>query len=147
MVIRPAVGRLLSLGHSCGEPIAVGVCALFTFASIFTGFSPFWNLHLHLHVLLQELSPQWPWAKDWMGPPCDPLHHWMVYGGALYCNYQNDAASKFANGIDANIAAANARWVAYYGSLEAGPFNSGCLADCFSTTCDCESDCTPGWCG
>ena len=82
-----------------------------------------------------------------MGPPCDPKSYWKVYNGGLYCNYNSGAASNFASDIDSMIAAADERWISYYGSLQAGPFNAGCLADCFQSTCSCMRDCSYGYCG
>ena len=53
--------------------------------------------------------------------------------------------SQFKADIDNMIADAEARWTEYYGDLHAGPFNVGCMADCFKTTCSCMKDC--GYCG
>mmetsp|Transcript_9376 Transcript_9376/g.19804 ORF Transcript_9376/g.19804 Transcript_9376/m.19804 type:complete len:85 (+) Transcript_9376:470-724(+) len=80
-----------------------------------------------------------------MGPPCNPEVEWTVYNGALYCNYMSSVTSKFKADIDNMIADAEARWTEYYGDLHAGPFNVGCMADCFKTTCSCMKDC--GYCG
>mmetsp|Transcript_32073 Transcript_32073/g.37701 ORF Transcript_32073/g.37701 Transcript_32073/m.37701 type:complete len:95 (+) Transcript_32073:394-678(+) len=83
-----------------------------------------------------------------MGPPCDPETYWIVYNGSLYCNFEKQPQQKFLANIDSYINDADARWTSYYGSITDGPFNTGCMADCFSTTCNCKQDChNGGYCG
>ena len=47
------------------------------------------------------------------------------------------------------VASGDARWVGWYGGLRAGPFNTGCFADCMPNTgdgsCPCGDRCD--WCG
>ena len=54
---------------------------------------------------------------------------YRVYNGSLYFNIWNSYDRTFFNNAEDNIAAAEARWIGWYGSLQAGPFNW----DCFST--------------
>lgn len=82
-----------------------------------------------------------------MGPPCDPENYWVVYNSSLFCNYEENPQKNFLKDIDANIAAADARWVSFYGGLQSGPFNTGCMADCMKTTCNCAKNCSYGYCG
>jgi len=83
----------------------------------------------------------WPWAADHMGPPCGPRDGWAILTDdqgekRLYCSiwrsYQDDFNSKQEEGIRL----ANQRWIDFYGSLDAGPFNNGCYAwnwqECFA---------------
>ena len=47
------------------------------------------------------------------------------------------------------VASGDARWAGWYGGLKAGPFNTGCYADCMPNTgdgsCPCGDQCA--WCG
>lgn len=95
-----------------------------------------------------EYAPQYPWAVDWMGPPCDPKSYWLVYNGSLFCNYQATIQKHFMLDLDANIALADGRWRDYYGAAHGvGPMNTGCMSDCWAKTCNCKADCSPGYCG
>mmetsp|Transcript_6516 Transcript_6516/g.8061 ORF Transcript_6516/g.8061 Transcript_6516/m.8061 type:complete len:81 (-) Transcript_6516:488-730(-) len=80
-----------------------------------------------------------------MGPPCDPVNEWTINNGSLYCNYMSEVTEQFRAGINEMVAEADQRWSLYYGALAAGPMNTGCFADCFSTTCNCKESCS--YCG
>mmetsp|Transcript_15981 Transcript_15981/g.32707 ORF Transcript_15981/g.32707 Transcript_15981/m.32707 type:complete len:93 (+) Transcript_15981:456-734(+) len=83
-----------------------------------------------------------------MGPPCDPMNFWALYNGSLYCNYAMTPFLKWNASKDSMIVDGDAIWTGYYGGLSSGPFNTGCFADCFDTTCSCVEDCSNGgYCG
>ena len=87
-----------------------------------------------------------------------------MYNGGLYCNFEENVSNRFKGDIDAMVAAAEERWASYvsrdvhhrwppltcrlptrlptqYGSLQAGPFNVGCMADCHDDpAANCKSD-------
>lgn len=64
-----------------------------------------------------------------MGPPAGPADSWAVYGGKLYLNFFPSIRASFLKDIDAHIKAGNARWISMWGDLQAGPFNTECLAE------------------
>jgi len=76
-----------------------------------------------------ELAPNWPWARDFLGPPAGPEDSWLVHNGTLYLNFFQAVRSEFASDIEKHIAQGNARWIDLWGSLRAGPFNTDCLAE------------------
>ena len=75
-----------------------------------------------------------------MGPPCDAKEHWIILGGALYCNYDDHPQEEWIRNFAAYKQAADDRWVGYYGSLQAGPMNDACYPN--NT---CVKEC--GYCG
>jgi len=76
-------------------------------------------------------SSGWPWAKTWLGPPAGPSDSWTIYNNANYQNYLPNIKERWLSQAESNIRKANARWISWYGKLEAGPFNT----DCFSPVC------------
>lgn len=71
-----------------------------------------------------------------MGPPGGPELSWALYNGTLYQNFQPDIRESFfcdsmtpSQCADTNVAMADARWVSLWGDLNAGPFNTDCLAE------------------
>lgn len=76
-------------------------------------------------------SPGWPWAKTWLGPPAGPSDSWTIYNNANYQNYLPRIKERWFSQVESNIRRADARWISWYGKLEAGPFNT----DCFSPVC------------
>jgi len=73
-------------------------------------------------------SGSWPWAKSWLGPPAGPADSWTVYGGKLYHNYLPRIKDQWFQSKDYDIQQADARWIQWYGKLEAGPFNTDCMS-------------------
>lgn len=63
-----------------------------------------------------------------MGPPCGPSDGWAILHGKLYCSIWRSYQDNFNANQQEGIALANARWIEFYGSLEAGPQNNGCYA-------------------
>jgi hypothetical protein len=61
-----------------------------------------------------------------LGPPGNPKLAWTLYNSTLYLNYLPSINKKFQQDIDTKIATANARWIGWYGELNAGPFNYQC---------------------
>lgn len=84
-------------------------------------------------------DPSWPWAKDYMGPPGGPEDSWKVYNGSLYLNFRVNIMETFFENADENIAEADARWTDWYGELNAGPFNTDCLAETWDEK-NCKDD-------
>lgn len=64
-----------------------------------------------------------------MGPPGGSKDSWAIYNNTLYMNFMPVVRKNFFSDADNNIATANARWVAWWGSMRAGPFNTDCLAE------------------
>jgi len=73
-----------------------------------------------------------------MGPPAGPADSWAVYKGKLYMNFHPQIRDRFFQNPDANIRDGNARWIQMWGDLQAGPFNTDCLAETWSEK-DCRS--------
>eukprot|EP01060_Flectonema_neradi_P008475 TRINITY_DN16050_c0_g1_i1.p1 TRINITY_DN16050_c0_g1~~TRINITY_DN16050_c0_g1_i1.p1 ORF type:complete len:191 (+),score=27.96 TRINITY_DN16050_c0_g1_i1:49-621(+) len=73
----------------------------------------------------REDPPQWPWAKDFMGPPCNPIDGWRIHNGTLYCALTAGIMDQFLE-EPRNIELGNKRWVNWYQSLNAGPLNNQC---------------------
>lgn len=72
-----------------------------------------------------------------MGPPAGPADSWAVYKGKLYMNFHPQIRAKFLQNPDQNIKDGNARWISLWGDLQAGPFNTDCLAETWN-----EKPCT-----
>lgn len=84
---------------------------------------------------------------DHMGPPGGPKDSWAVYNDTLYMNFQQFIRDKFFSNADANIATANARWIAWWGDMRAGPFNTDCLAETWDGhDCTKEAQLVPPTC-
>merc|ERR1719461_1828423 len=66
--------------------------------------------------------------KSWLGPPAGPVDSWTVYQGKLYHNYIPNIKQQWLQRQDYDIQQADARWVNWYGKLEAGPFNTDCMS-------------------
>lgn len=73
-------------------------------------------------------SGSWPWAKSWLGPPAGPADSWTVYQGKLYHNYIPSIKQRWLERQEHDIQQADARWIQWYGKLEAGPFNTDCMS-------------------
>jgi YHS domain-containing protein len=80
----------------------------------------------------------WPWAANHVGPPCGPADGWAILpsDGKLYCSIYRHYQDDFNSKQDEGIRLADERWIAWYGSLSAGPQNNGCYAwnwqECFA---------------
>ena len=72
------------------------------------------------------MDPQWPWAKDHLGPPGGPKDAWLVHNGSLYINFFPAVRKIFASDLENHIKVANDRWSKWWGGLKAGPFNFMC---------------------
>eukprot|EP00755_Sulcionema_specki_P027500 Sspe_Gene.16936::Locus_5987_Transcript_1_1_Confidence_1.000_Length_861::g.16936::m.16936 len=81
----------------------------------------------------REVPPQWPWSASFMGPPCNPATGWAVHNGTLYCALSSGIMDRFLSDAD-NFRRGNERWRAWYGALNAGPFNTHCYQ---TTTSEC----------
>ena len=67
-------------------------------------------------------------------------------GSALVLHFMRGPRMQFTRCGDDCVAAGDARWAGWFGDLVGtGPFNTGCFADCWNTTCDCRLACS--WCG
>mmetsp|Transcript_28122 Transcript_28122/g.91880 ORF Transcript_28122/g.91880 Transcript_28122/m.91880 type:complete len:283 (-) Transcript_28122:63-911(-) len=72
----------------------------------------------------------WPWLDHMMGPPAGVHDGWFYFEGSLYFNIWRSYTELVTSKGAANfVARAEARWIEYYGSLEAGPFNTHCWGD------------------
>lgn len=78
-----------------------------------------------------EVPPQWPWAKNHLGPPVDPATAWTVHEGKLYLNFGRGIRSQWMENMEANIAAATKRWSGWFNATSE-PFNTHCypFSDC-----------------
>ena len=73
-----------------------------------------------------------------LGPPAQPKKIWTVYKDRLYMNADHSVDSKWKQKLDADIATVDAKWIGWYGQLNAGPFNNHCYTRCYATgTCPC----------
>ena len=92
--------------------------------------------------MASETSDQgWPWAKEYLGPPGNAAEHTrFVNGTGIISNKDGGPAESFYADFDKNLAAADKRWIGWYGALHAGPMNTVCFNDCFMTTCNCGRD-------
>lgn len=82
-------------------------------------------------------------AKDVFGPPADPEHSWAIVDGRLYMNAAPAVLNKWEGNVHEFIKAVDAMWIRWYGKLNAGPFNTECLASCYKTTCNCTKHAQP----
>ena len=73
----------------------------------------------------REDPPKWPWAKDFMGPPCNPITGWRIHNDTLYCALTAGIMDQFMAEPE-NVELGNSRWSGWYGSLNAGPINNAC---------------------
>jgi len=55
----------------------------------------------------------------------------------LITNFHQGPSDMFFADFAEHVAAADARWIHWFGSLRAGPFNAQCFADTFDTR-DCK---------
>lgn len=82
-------------------------------------------------------------AKGWnaraLGPPSDPINLWTLNNQSLYLFATPADLEAFHRISDTIIADADALWVSWYGSLQAGPVNS----QCFAQTWHCCRQCVP----
>lgn len=72
---------------------------------------------------------KWAWEKGVMGPPAGLTDGWSIYNGQLYFNIWDSYRVRWLQRVEENQALADARWIAYFGSLDAGPLNIGCYPD------------------
>uniref|UniRef100_A0A7S0MYD9 Uncharacterized protein n=1 Tax=Pyramimonas obovata TaxID=1411642 RepID=A0A7S0MYD9_9CHLO len=75
------------------------------------------------------IGDKWKWDKHTMGPPAGLTDGWTIYNGQLYFNIWNSYRVWWMSRVEENIARADARWIHYFGSLDAGPLNVGCYPD------------------
>ena len=68
-----------------------------------------------------------------VGPPAGVHYGWLIYKGRLYLNVYRTYTEVVLTDADAYIARAEARWMHYLGSLQAGPFNTRCWPDNWET--------------
>jgi len=61
-----------------------------------------------------------------------------VNGTGVITNFMGGPAEQFYAGWPRNRDKADARWSGWWGAVRAGPFNTGCLADCFFSSCNCK---------
>mmetsp|Transcript_30497 Transcript_30497/g.79870 ORF Transcript_30497/g.79870 Transcript_30497/m.79870 type:complete len:884 (-) Transcript_30497:224-2875(-) len=71
-------------------------------------------------------EPGWPWTPQHLGPPCNPHDGWAVIGDRLFCCINRVYMDLFINTGPVAINDGNNRWENWYGSQNAGPFNTGC---------------------
>ena len=81
--------------------------------------------------IANEKIPEWPWSRDIIGPASGPEDSWKVYNGSLYLNFSPKTMETFFEDADENVAAGDARWIALWGKLDAGPFDTDCLVETF----------------
>ena len=77
-----------------------------------------------------------------MGPPAGPSDSWALYNHSLYLNFMPQIRDTFFADPDANIAAADERWIAWWGELHAGPFNTDCMAETWNGY-NCKNNAQP----
>jgi len=65
--------------------------------------------------------------KENLGPPANGTNAWSIVNGSLYMNAMPLVTSKWYKNLTALIAVTDAWWIAAYGKLHAGPFNTDCL--------------------
>jgi len=87
---------------------------------------------------------KWLWAKDVMGPPAGLTDGWSIYNGQLYFNIWDSYRVRWLQRAEENQALADARWIAYFGSLDAGPLNIGCYPDTWQRCTEAEYPSTFG---
>lgn len=80
----------------------------------------------------------WPWSTRHMGPPCNPHNGWVVLNDRLFCAISRGYINQFLNLGIQGVQDGDLRWMNWFGSLSAGPFNTGCwpgteLAICMNT--------------
>jgi len=64
-----------------------------------------------------------------MGPPAGSSDSWGIYKGKLYLNFMPRIRDNFFNNIERYVRDGNRRWIQMWGALQAGPFNTDCLAE------------------
>jgi YHS domain-containing protein len=74
----------------------------------------------------KKAEPGWPWSATHMGPPCDPHDGWALINGTLFCAIHRATMDQFITFAASGISDGNIRWTNWYGSLNAGPYNTGC---------------------
>mmetsp|Transcript_15630 Transcript_15630/g.17375 ORF Transcript_15630/g.17375 Transcript_15630/m.17375 type:complete len:179 (-) Transcript_15630:27-563(-) len=76
-----------------------------------------------------EKPPQWPWAKNNLGPPADPATGWKIYNNELYVAIGRSYVNRFLQDAEMHISEANERWSGWWGKVDAGPFNDHCYPE------------------
>lgn len=76
----------------------------------------------------QEMSPDWPWARDYLGPPGNSST-WYIYDGRLYFTFMPGLINHWMEHAKENVAVGDGRWGDWFGSLDRGPLNVDCTAD------------------
>ena len=89
---------------------------------------------MHLVLLLvtkakEVFSSDWPWSRQHIGPPAGPSDTWEIKDGSLYLNYFDGPEKRFFANFSAMKAEADAHWTTLWGKIQAGPFNTECLAN------------------
>jgi hypothetical protein len=80
------------------------------------------------------------WTRDFIGPPADPSYNWQIRNSTndhtlrLYMNFFDSPEKSFFKTFEAMKQEADAHWVEMWGGIQAGPFNTECLADGTSHT-------------
>jgi hypothetical protein len=77
----------------------------------------------------------WPWSTRHMGPPCNPHTGWVVRNDRLFCAINRDYINRFLNLGNQGVQDGDQRWINWYGTLSAGPFNTGCWPGIELQTC------------
>jgi hypothetical protein len=80
-----------------------------------------------------------------MGPPAGPDDSWAVYNGSLFMNFHPSIRQRFLAQADTLIPQGNQRWAQLWGDLQAGPFNTACLAETWQQRpCTTDPQVLPG---
>jgi len=96
-------------------------------------------------------SDQWPWSREHIGPPAGPSINWQIHGnttagldrtGSLYMNYFDAPQKAFFGSFEKYKAAGDKHWIDFWGKLQAGPFNTECLAKPGAHRLPTGNDCT-----
>ena len=68
------------------------------------------------------------WSATNLGPPGDPVDGWFIYDDKLYVTLGLNLVDEFEDDTETNMAMADANWIGWFGSLQAGPFNNNAVA-------------------
>lgn len=79
------------------------------------------------------------WSARALGPPSDPVNLWARFNQTLYLFSAPEDLAAFLRNPEEITSRADAQWIAWYGSLQAGPLNE----QCFAQTWKCCRQCNP----
>ena len=80
--------------------------------------------------MAKEVPPQWEWKAEYMGPPADPISEWRIVNNDTLIFFKNaENGYQFEQDLDTNLELAAYRWNRWFGSLQAGPFNTHCIGE------------------